>query len=97
MWNTRYYSLARLMEDTEPAWEGYCYRRDRVVKYCNPSTYVWDWESNFFDNLEERVFLLTLILRMNPHALYKLKDDYRAVICQSFGVGGLPGGGGRTT
>lgn len=40
------------MEDTEPTWEGYCYRRDRVVKYCNPSTYVWDWESNFFDNLE---------------------------------------------
>jgi hypothetical protein len=45
--NTRYYSLARLMEGTEPAWEGYCYRRDWVVKYCKPSAYVWDWESDY--------------------------------------------------
>lgn len=39
------------------------------------------------------MLLLTLIPGMQPDSLFQLKDGYRAMICQSFGVGGLPGGG----
>ena len=41
----------------------------------------------------DKVLLLTLIPGMGAEALRLLKDSYRAVILQSFGVGGLPGGG----
>jgi len=45
----------------------------------------------FYDKLDERVLLLTLIPGMQAHALNKLVEDYQALILQSFGVGGLPG------
>lgn len=47
----------------------------------------------FFHRLEERVLLLTLIPGMGADALSALRDSYEAVILQSFGVGGVPGGG----
>lgn len=46
----------------------------------------------FYHQLEERVLLLTLIPGMGADALEALRDRYEAVILQSFGVGGLPGG-----
>lgn len=46
----------------------------------------------FFHCLEERVLLLTLIPGMGADALSALRDSYQAVILQSFGVGGVPGG-----
>ena len=39
------------------------------------------------------MLLLTLIPGMGAEALRLLRDSYQAVILQSFGVGGLPGGG----
>ena len=39
------------------------------------------------------VLLLTLIQGMGADALSALRDSYQAVILQSFGVGGVPGGG----
>lgn len=48
---------------------------------------------SIYNSLEDRVLLLTLIPGMGAQALEQLKDSYRAVILQSFGVGGLPGGG----
>ena len=68
-------------------------RDGRMIRYLAAKSYPSGTKPLFFDSLEERVLLLTLVPGMDPHALYKLKDDYRAVICQSFGVGGLPGGG----
>ncbi len=68
-------------------------RDGRMIRYLAVRQYARDAKPQFFDKLEARVLLLTLIPGMNPHALYQLKDEYRAVICQSFGVGGLPGGG----
>ena len=47
----------------------------------------------FYHRLEARVLLLTLIPGMGAEALHQLMGHYKAVICQSFGVGGLPGGG----
>lgn len=46
----------------------------------------------FCHQLEERILLLTLIPGMGADALEALRDRYEAVILQSFGVGGLPGG-----
>lgn len=68
-------------------------RDGRMIRYLATKPYSYGAKPLFFDNLEDRVLLLTLVPGMEPHALHKLKDDYRAVICQSFGVGGLPGGG----
>lgn len=48
---------------------------------------------DFYHTLEDRVLLLTLIPGMGTEALAALEDSYQAVILQSFGVGGLPGGG----
>lgn len=48
--------------------------------------------SVFYHEMEERVLLLTLIPGMGADALEALRDRYEAVILQSFGVGGLPGG-----
>ena len=46
----------------------------------------------FYHQMEERILLLTLIPGMGADALEALRDRYEAVILQSFGVGGLPGG-----
>ena len=46
----------------------------------------------FYHRLSSKVLLATLIPGMDADVLYKLRDDYDAVIFQSFGSGGLPGG-----
>ena len=45
--NLHYYQLASIKEENEVPWGGYMYRRDWVVKYCEPSEYVWDWDSAY--------------------------------------------------
>lgn len=68
-------------------------RDGRLIRYLAPRAYAYGAEPVFCDRLEERVLLLTLIPGMGAEALRRLKDSYQAVILQSFGVGGLPGGG----
>ena len=68
-------------------------RDGRLIRYLAPRPYAYGAEPTFYDRLEEKVLLLTLIPGMGAEALELLKDSYRAVILQSFGVGGLPGGG----
>lgn len=69
-------------------------RDGRLIRYLAPRPYTYGAEPVFYDRLEERVLLLTLIPGMGAEALRRLKDSYQAVILQSFGVGGLPGGSG---
>lgn len=69
-------------------------RDGRLIRYLAPCPYIYGAEPVFYDRLEERVLLLTLIPGMGAEALRRLKDSYQAVILQSFGVGGLPGGSG---
>ena len=64
-------------------------RDGRLIRYLSPSDTAGG--PIFYDKLDERVLLLTLIPGMKPHPLKKLAEDYRALILQSFGVGGLPG------
>ncbi len=68
-------------------------RDGKLIRYLAPRAYAYGAEPVFYDRLEDRVLLLTLIPGMGPEALRLLKDSYQAVILQSFGVGGLPGGG----
>jgi hypothetical protein len=42
-----YYSVHSFVDGVEDPWEGTCYRRDWVVKYAQPTEYVWDWESDY--------------------------------------------------
>jgi len=35
------------MDGAQDPWEGTCYRRDWIVKYAEPTEYVWDWESDY--------------------------------------------------
>jgi len=67
-------------------------RDGRLIRYLAPKAYSYGAEPEFYDRVEERVLLMTLIPGMGAQALRRLKDSYRAVILQSFGVGGLPGG-----
>ncbi|MCI8303393.1 MAG: asparaginase [Lawsonibacter sp.] len=69
-------------------------RDGRLIRYLAPRPYSYGAEPTFYNSLEEKVLLLTLIPGMGAEALELLKDSYQAVILQSFGVGGLPGGGG---
>ena len=64
-------------------------RDGRLIRYLSGSDTTGG--PVFYDRLDERVLLLTLIPGMQPHPLRKLSEDYRALILQSFGVGGLPG------
>ncbi len=68
-------------------------RDGRLIRYLAPRTYPAGARPDFYDRLEERVLLLTLIPGMGPEGLRLLRDRYRALILQGFGVGGLPGGG----
>ncbi len=67
-------------------------RDGKLIRYLAPKEYAPGEGPIFYHSLEERVLLLTLIPGMDARALHPLKDSYQAVIFQSFGVGGLPGG-----
>lgn len=67
-------------------------RDGRLIRYLAPRHYEQGDRPVFYETLEDRILPLTLIPGMGPQVLQQLKDDYQAVIFQSFGVGGLPGG-----
>lgn len=45
--NIHYYAIYAFMDGVEDPWQGTCYRRDWIVKYAEPTEYVWDWESDY--------------------------------------------------
>lgn len=68
-------------------------RNRKIIRYLPPRQYMYGAEPVFYHKLEPKVLLLTLIPGMDTLVLDRLQDeDYRALICQSFGMGGLPGG-----
>jgi len=64
-------------------------RDGHLIRYLSPENMAGG--PVFYDKLDDRVLLLTLIPGMQAHPLNKLVEDYQALILQSFGVGGLPG------
>ena len=41
-----YYAIYGIIDGMEDPFQGTCYRRDWIVKYAQPTDYVWDWESD---------------------------------------------------
>ena len=68
-------------------------RDGKLIRYLAPTPYRYGAEPDFYDAMEDRILLLTLIPGMGAEALNRLRDSYQGLILQSFGVGGLPGGG----
>ena len=68
-------------------------RDNRLIRYLRPQAYLYGAKPSFYHNVNPNILLLTLIPGMEARALDQLMDSYDALICQSFGVGGLPGGG----
>lgn len=68
-------------------------RDGHLIRYLACQSYPPMARPVFFDALEERVLLLTLIPGMSPEILGPAAALCRGIILQTFGVGGLPGGG----
>jgi L-asparaginase len=62
---------------------------NRIVFYIDDK-YQSTRPITFYHKLNSRVFLYKLIPGSSGHVLKALKDDFDAVIIESFGVGGLP-------
>jgi L-asparaginase len=62
---------------------------NRIVFYIDDK-YQSTRPITFYHQLNSRVFLYKLIPGSSGHVLKALKDDFDAVIIESFGVGGLP-------
>lgn len=41
-----YYGIYSIYDGVRAPWAGAMYRRDWVVRYCEPTQYIWDWESD---------------------------------------------------
>ena len=61
--------------------------KNRVIQYV---TFHYDEPVRFYHNLVPEVFLLKLIPGMDPGILDYIGEHYRAVVFESYGVGGLP-------
>ena len=68
-------------------------RNRKIIRYLPTKQYMYGAEPVIYHNLEKKILLITLIPGMDTAVLDRMKNEgYRAVICQSFGMGGLPGG-----
>ena len=68
-------------------------RDGKLIRYLEAHSYGAEARPIFFHHLEPKILLLTLIPGMHGRILDQLINDYAGLIFQSFGVGGLPGGG----
>ena len=66
-------------------------RDGKLIRYIVPAGTGSD-VPRFYNSLSSRVLLITLIPGMEAQVLDRLRDEYDAVICSTFGSGGLPGG-----
>ena len=70
-------------------------RGGKVIPYLS-----WDSEMNgqegplFSEKIGGKILLLTLIPGLSPEVLFSCLSGYDALVLQSFGVGGIPGGDG---
>lgn len=63
-------------------------RNNRIIRYIKKDTNSQG--PVFYKNLCDKIFVMKLIPGIQSKLLGKLKDDYDAVIIESFGVGGVP-------
>lgn len=60
----------------------------RIVRYIDHKEELV--QTKFYDKLEPSVFLLKLIPGIEPDILDYIGDKYKAIVIESYGVGGLP-------
>lgn len=65
-------------------------RGNRIIRYLTIPTP--NQPPRFYHSLESRILLLTFVPGLSVRFLNYVKNEYDAVILQSFGVGGVPGG-----
>lgn len=63
-------------------------RGERIIHYINEKE--TSPSPDFYGELDPRVFVFKLIPGADPDILHYLKDHYRALVLESFGVGGIP-------
>lgn len=63
-------------------------RNNKIIRYIKDE--VHREKPDFYHCLNERILLMKLIPGMKPDIFDYIKDDYDAVIIESFGVGGVP-------
>ena len=68
-------------------------RDGTIIRYLTPKRYSKSSKPIFYQKLDPHVLMVTLIPGIDAAVLRLLKEHYHALICQSFGVGGIPGGG----
>ena len=68
-------------------------RDGRLIRYMEETRYGADAGPRFYHRLGTRVAVLTLIPGLDGEVVRRLRGDFDGLIIQSFGVGGLPGGG----
>lgn len=70
-----YYSLYAVADNVITPWEGYQYRRDWVVKYADPTPYVWDLDSDYVKQNEHPLYTpLSAAEAANDFTGWKVND-----------------------
>lgn len=65
-------------------------RNNKIIRYIKEEFADKDTRPEFYHGLNDRIFLMKLIPGMKPDIFDHIKDNYDAVIIESFGVGGVP-------
>lgn len=65
-------------------------RNNKIIRYIKEDFTDKDKRPEFYHGLNDRIFLMKLIPGMKPDIFDYIKDNYDAVIIESFGVGGVP-------
>lgn len=65
-------------------------RNNKIICYIKEDFTGKDKRPEFYHGLNDRIFLMKLIPGMKPDIFDYIKDNYDAVIIESFGVGGVP-------
>lgn len=65
-------------------------RNNKIIRYIKEDFSDTEKSPKFYHGLNDRIFLMKLIPGMKPEIFDYIKDNYDAVIIESFGVGGVP-------
>ena len=70
-------------------------RNNRIVRavetpVAQAASFAIAAEPRVYHDLNERVFVLKLTPEVNPYVFELLREDYDAIILETFGIGGIP-------
>lgn len=65
-------------------------RNERIIRTAPADARRRAHEPRIYHDLDERVFVLKLTPEVNPSVFTLLREDYDAIILETFGIGGIP-------